>query len=301
MQAIACAHAAPPVPAAGDDVEFSIRDNWPEKFTDTLHYRRVSVATRPDGRKVEREYLATIDVAIRERRGDVTLISWTYTHMTLNGKPQADLALDLSVTPEGVVELLNIDDVQQKLLVQAAKPKPKSDDPWDMNGDERVNLARNRDAIANFYARDPNLFFYPLDTEVHRDHAVEYDTQIAGLGDDTLAAVDRWTMLPGQDVPSGTFAVEWTQEMDCRDFKRYSTQVLADIGKEIEVSKGVLARSGVYALDHKTFWPHVARISTQTSVQPGQLHVETIDMRSTLLDAGWKHWRTDESPSPERQ
>lgn len=265
-----------------------IQGKWPDKFHDTLRYRRVSATQYPGGRRAAREYLATINVAVRAHRDEAAILSWKYTNLSVNGEPMADLALELSVTADGVVELLNIDDLQRKVL-QASQTKPKSGTPLEFGGDELAKMAANKEALANFYLRDAEVFFYPQGTTVRRDRPVEFANEIRGFGGDTMKAVDRWTVLAQRDVPAGTVAIEWTQDVDRHDVERFFSALGKALEMKIDADQGSLTKKGLYALDSSTFWPHVVLVSTKTSVRKDYEQFDSVEMRSSLLDPNWKH------------
>jgi len=265
-----------------------IQGKWPDKFHDTLRYRRVSATQYPSGRRTAREYLATINVAVLTHRGEAAILSWKYTNLSLNGEPMADLALELSVTADGVVELLNIDDLQRKVL-REAQTKPKSGTPMEFGGDELAKMAANKEALGNFYLRDAEVFFYPQGTTVRRDRPVKFDNEIRGFGGDTMKAVDRWTVLAQRDAPASTIAIEWTQDVDRGDVERFFSALGKALGMKIDANQGSLTKKGLYALDRRTFWPHVALVSTKTSVQKNYEQFDSVEMRSSLLDPNWKH------------
>ena len=272
----------------GEPTVVSIHANWSDGFKDSLRYRRVSATRFPDGRRTAREYLATIKISVHARTDTSSTLSWTYTNFSLNGEPLADLALELSVSAEGVVRLLNVDELRSKVLQSAVK-KGKAGAALEFGGDELANMAANRETLENFYLRDAMLFFYPLGTEVHRDQAVKFDNRLAGIGGDSLRAVDRWTVLPDRDLPAGTFAVEWVEDVDRRDVERYFSALGKGLGVKFAVEKGLLTKKGLYVLDRNTFWPHMMIASTKTGVQDSYEQFDSVELRSNLLDPNWKH------------
>jgi hypothetical protein len=286
-QAASCLLGPQPARAA-DGIPISIQGNWPDKFTDSLRYRRVSATKYPDGRRTLREYLATIEIAVHARRGNSTMLSWKYTHMSVNGEPLADLALELSVTSDGDVKLLNLADLRRKVL-QAASTKAKSSKPFDFGSDELARTAANKDALSIFYLRDAVIFFYPQGVTMRRDQPVEFDNEIEGLDGDTLKAVNRWTVLPDRDIPAGTIPIEWTQDVDRRDVERYFSALGKAVGMKIDADKGLLTKKGLYALDRSTFWPHVVLATTKASVLNDYEQFDSLQIRSSLLDPNWKH------------
>jgi hypothetical protein len=217
-----------------------------------------------------------------------TMLSWKYTNMSLNGEPLTDLPLELSVASDGAVELVNVEELQRNVL-QEAGMKGKARRALDFGGDELAKLAANKQALATFYLRDAVMFFYPQGVTVRRNRAVEYDDEIQGVGDDTLKAVNRWTVLPERDLPAGTMAIEWTQDVDRHDVERYFSALGKTLGMKVDASRGLLEKKGLFALDRITYWPHVMIASTKVSTQSGFEQFDSIEMRSSRLDPNWKH------------
>lgn len=282
-----CLFATPPAHAA-DGNTVSIHAKWPDKFKDSLRYRRVSATKYPDGRRTVREFLATIEIAVHGHRGDSTMLSWKYTNLTVNGEPFADLALELLVNSDGSIKLLNLDEVRRNVLREAST-KSKSSKPYDFGRNELVKIAANKDALSIFYLRDAMIFFYPLGVTMRRDQSVAFDNEIDGLDGDTLKVVDRWTVLPERDIPAGTIPIEWTQDADRRDVERYFSAFGKIVGMKVDAGKGLLTKKGLYALDRTTFWPHVVTASTKTTVMNDYEAREMVQIRSSLLDPNWKH------------
>jgi hypothetical protein len=118
---------------------------------------------------------------------------------------------------------------------------------------------------------------------------VEFDSEIHGLGGDTLKAVDSWTILSEHDAPAGTIPIKWKQDFDRRDVERYFSALGKAVGINIAADKGLLTKKGLYALDRTTFWPNVVFASTKVSTQDGYEQFDAIEIRSSMLDPNWKH------------
>ncbi len=274
---------APP----GGKPDLVIRSDWPQGFHDSIRYRRVAAAKAPGGQRSLREYRATLDVAVRQRGKDATTFSWTYTHMTLNGKPLHDLALELSVTSEGVITLLNSAQLRSAAL-RAVRSADQSRAEEEFGGDVLANYAQDEAVLRTYYLRDAHAFFYPQGITVHRDKPTEIDSRLSGL-DSPLKVVDRWIIPPQKGAPAGTVGLEWTQTMDPRDVERYFSDYARRLDISIDPAKGALTKQGMFMLDETTFWPHVVFVTNKQSVGDEREQFDLLEMRSSLLDPNWKH------------
>lgn len=265
-----------------------IRADWAQNFKDSLKFKRTSATKYPGGRRDARELRAVIDVAVRKRDDAATILAWTYTHMTLNGRPMADLALEVSVAGDGAVALENTVALERQVR-HALTTNVSSGAPEMLGKDQLSRMAGNKDLLSAFYLRDAMIFFQPMGVTVRRDQAMEIDGLVPGLDEAPLKVVDRWTVLPPGDIPAGTLALEWAQTFDRRDVERYYTQLIHRLGMRVDVTHGSITKKGLYALDATTFWPHVVLNSSKVVLKDDYEQYDVVEIRSSQLDPDWKH------------